>query len=268
MQGVCQAERQQKRRGTSRLMSAFLACTAGLTVLLAVRATAQIHGIPPSVTSIGGHFLPNPPASVTSLGPYGFGHKPFTGITPTWPYNGYYHRRGRGYGSGGYTYAVPYYIPMDGFGYDYVSGPEMYSGPPLYPNDQTLHIVVEQAPLKRYGSDSEYAQAPEPARPMPGPTTEIKPIEPTVLVFRDGHQQEVTDYAIMGQTVYVFDKGMRKIAFADLDLSATVKANDDRGVEFRVPAQKPAPKKNTGMQPKSTPEADAPSPSSIASVMP
>ena len=36
----------------------------------------------------------------------------------------------------------------------------------------------------------------------------------------------------------------KKISLADLDVPATVKANDDRGMEFKVPAQKPAPKKS------------------------
>jgi len=64
------------------------------------------------------------------------------------------------------------------------------------------------------------------------------PIDPTVLVFRDGHQQEVSNYAIMGQMVYVFDNRIQKIALSDLDVAATVKANDDRGIEFHVPDAK------------------------------
>ena len=64
---------------------------------------------------------------------------------------------------------------------------------------------------------------------------DLKPGEPTVLVFRDGHQQEVTNYAIMGDTLYVFDQAHKKIALADLDVPATVKANDDQGLEFKVP---------------------------------
>ena len=39
----------------------------------------------------------------------------------------------------------------------------------------------------------------------------------------------------MGQTVYVFDKRTQKIALADLDVAATIKANDDRGLEFKIP---------------------------------
>ena len=87
----------------------------------------------------------------------------------------------------------------------------------------------------------------------------LKPREPTVLVFRDGHQQEVTNYAIMGQTVYVLDERTQKIPLANLDVPATVKANDDRGMEFKVPAvQRPAQKKNSDLQPKSTPNENAP----------
>jgi hypothetical protein len=60
---------------------------------------------------------------------------------------------------------------------------------------------------------------------------------PVVLVYLDGHQQEVTNYAIVGPTLY--DLGTfvaHKIPLAALNLKATIKANDDRGVEFTVPA--------------------------------
>jgi len=63
------------------------------------------------------------------------------------------------------------------------------------------------------------------------------PILPaTVLVFRDQHKKEVENYAIVGQTLWAFSpQHTDKIALADLDLPATVKANDDRGLTFRVP---------------------------------
>jgi hypothetical protein len=58
----------------------------------------------------------------------------------------------------------------------------------------------------------------------------------TLLVFRDQHKQEVKNYAIVGQTLWAFGSSRtQKIPLADLDLPATVKANDDRGVDFRVP---------------------------------
>lgn len=63
-----------------------------------------------------------------------------------------------------------------------------------------------------------------------------KPATPTVLVFRDNHQQEVNNYAIVNQTLWTFSSNRtQKIPLSDLNIPATVKANDDRGVDFDVP---------------------------------
>ena len=56
------------------------------------------------------------------------------------------------------------------------------------------------------------------------------------LVFKDGHQIEVGNYAIVGQTLFDLTPGhSRRIAIADLDLDATQKKNDERGVSFQLP---------------------------------
>ncbi len=62
-------------------------------------------------------------------------------------------------------------------------------------------------------------------------------IEPaTALVFRDQHVEEVHNYAIAGGTLWVLsDKSAKKIPLTQLDVAATVKMNDDRGVDFQVP---------------------------------
>lgn len=71
-----------------------------------------------------------------------------------------------------------------------------------------------------------------PAVPDPPPTAQPK----TVLVFKDGHQQEVENYAIVGDTLWDLTGDRRhKIALSDLNLHATAKANDDRGVDFELP---------------------------------
>ena len=58
----------------------------------------------------------------------------------------------------------------------------------------------------------------------------------TALVFRDQHVEEVRNYAIAGGTLWVLnDQAAKKIPLAQLDLAATVKMNDDRGVDFQVP---------------------------------
>ena len=67
----------------------------------------------------------------------------------------------------------------------------------------------------------------------PSPT---EPHEPTVLVFRDKHTQEVENYAIVGQTLWIFnEQRATKVPLTSLDVDATAKANEERGLEFRVP---------------------------------
>jgi hypothetical protein len=64
---------------------------------------------------------------------------------------------------------------------------------------------------------------------------------PAVLVFRDGRQQDVASYSIIGSTLYesssYYSSGYwtRKIQLADLDLPATLKLNQQRGVAFVLP---------------------------------
>jgi len=236
---------------------------------------AQINGVAPSVTSIPmSHFLPNPAPSVTSLGPFGYGSRNSynVGGAPNiykFPYHQFPYTRPRGYGRGGYGYGgyyTPYYLPYDtsGYGYDYIAGSDLYSGPPMGPNDVTLHLVVEQPPLAR----RDLAEYPQPeaigpaASAPPAPQHDDRPVEPTVLVFRDGHKQEVSNYAIMGQVVYVFDDHAKKIALADVDVPATIKANDDRGLEFKLPPSAPVKKKDSHQ----TPTSDSSTPSSVAAL--
>ncbi len=262
---------------------ALLMYGAVLVLAVALPSMAQVPGAPPSTNQVGGHFLA-PPPSVTSIG----GHhmpNPLPSVTSIPNYGFHYHNGqyyngqygGHGYRSGGWAYAVPYYYPLDdpgAYGYDYVggagAGPDLYSGPPLGP-EQNPHIVVEQPPSRPYnnyeGAPDPRAYASPPAPPS-APAVDAKPGDPTVLVFRDGHQQEVTNYAIMGDSVYLFDKGRKKIGLADLDLPATVKANDDRGLEFRLPPSPANNKKNAPLPQSTMPDEHATAPASIASAMP
>ena len=59
----------------------------------------------------------------------------------------------------------------------------------------------------------------------------------TVLIYHDGHAEEVENYAIVGKTIWVFNEARaRKISLSDLDLPATNKDNEDRGIDFVLPA--------------------------------
>jgi hypothetical protein len=212
-----------------------------LTLLSAELATAQVHGVPPSVTSIQFHvppFLPNIMPSVTSLGPSAYAYRggsipaPYGVPRSVYNFGNNGRRYGRGYNGYGAAYAVPYYVPAYDTSAGYDPGPYLYSGPPA---EQTLHIVVDTPPARHEVAD-DVDNVPPPAAAKR--EHDASPVDPTVLVFRDGHKQEVTNYAIMGQTVYVFDSRTQKIALGDLDVPATVKANDDRGVAFQLPNHK------------------------------
>lgn len=72
----------------------------------------------------------------------------------------------------------------------------------------------------------------------PSPTVGLPP---AVLVFRDGHQEQVRNYTIQGNDLYTnadyWSTGSwkRKIPLADLDIPATLKLNTDRGTKFNLP---------------------------------
>jgi hypothetical protein len=73
--------------------------------------------------------------------------------------------------------------------------------------------------------------------PVASNTDGVPVLDPTVLIFKDGHQLEIENYAVVSQTLYDLTPGHhRKIALADLDLAATEQLNDDRGVTFELPS--------------------------------
>lgn len=64
---------------------------------------------------------------------------------------------------------------------------------------------------------------------------------PTVFVFRDGHREESSDYSIISGVIYsrgdywTTGTWSKKILIADLDVPATMQANRERSVPFRLP---------------------------------
>ena len=87
------------------------------------------------------------------------------------------------------------------------------------------------------------ARPTQPAAPAPAVTAngnEDNDVR-TLLVFKDGHRLEISNYAIMGTTVYVFVGDRRKIPLSELDLDSTIKVNEERGTDFHIPpAQNPS----------------------------
>lgn len=100
----------------------------------------------------------------------------------------------------------------------------------------------------RYGDhyldsrEQERASAAKPAPsadeiPAPAAAPAKEDNEPaTVFIFKDGHQIETRNFAIMGETLYDFSGSvLKKVQLTDLDKNATIKANDDRGITVKLP---------------------------------
>jgi hypothetical protein len=209
-------------------------------VALVSNSFAQTNGVPSSVTSpgFGGRAVNGTPPSVTSVGPGGYA--PNSRVTFSGGGSGpgadhrerHHHRDGKYVPSIGYAYPVPYAVdlgaaeddaPADDDA-DYQGGPTVFdrrgSGADSY--------VPPVRDVPRPHSVAR-AEAEAPANEPPQPQT--------VLVFKDGHDIEVGNYAIVGETLFDLTPGhARKVAVADLDLDATRKQNEDRGVVFELPA--------------------------------
>lgn len=72
------------------------------------------------------------------------------------------------------------------------------------------------------------------ANPVAQPSAEQ--IGDTVLVFRDRRSEAIQNYAIVDETLWVFaGQRARRMPIADLDVSATAKVNEARGIYFWLP---------------------------------
>ena len=115
---------------------------------------------------------------------------------------------------------------------------------------QGAHDAMTRQDASRYGehyldarerSRQDAAAEPQRSKPEQASNTEFSmvPVEDkspaTVFIFKDGRQFETKNYAIMGGTLFDFSgKVLKKVPVDDLDSTATVKANDDRGVQVKL----------------------------------
>jgi hypothetical protein len=223
--------------------------------LLSLAALAQVNGAPASVTSpgFGGRAVNGPPASVTSLGPQGYTpvpRPPFivgTGVHHGGNHDGHHgngngdghsHHRDNSNAVGPVWYAVPVPYAVESApaedqseavpeedDADYQGGPTIFDRRG-YGERSYVPPVKQAAPAH----PAEHAEMDPPAVD-PDP-----PLPPTLLVFKDGRTVEVGNYAIQGSTLFDLTPGhRRKILIADLDLDATRRQNDERGVTFQLP---------------------------------
>ncbi len=233
--------------------------------LMAGYSVATVHAqanFAPSVTSMGfgGNHVNGIPPSVTSLGfgQTGFGHVNAPGwgghgnfhnpMFPGRPIGNPRHHHGNGndypfYPVWGAYYGYPIFDSGDVYQQNYDSvdnteNPDEYRGGPTIFDRRGDGQYVPSGGSRQSELDHEALAT---RQQRPGPAPEVPDQPQTVLVFKDGHQATVDNYAIVGSTLYDLSGGKRhKIALADLDLKATAQQNDDRGVDFEVPTSSPA----------------------------
>lgn len=217
----------------SRPVSLFLSLLAAL-LFLSASSHAQINGPPVSVTSpgFGGRPVNGTPSSVTSLGPRGY--SPGQAAPNAHHGDGHHHHDATYSAPLVYAVPVPYYAADDAPAGNPDDDPNDQGGPTIFDrrgSGASSYVPpVGDVPLPHAGYSGESLSDPEPAS------------EPTVLVFKDGHQLEVGNYAIVGTTLIDLTPGhARKVPLAELDLPATQKLNDDHGIVFQLP---PSPQSN------------------------
>lgn len=149
-------------------------------------------------------------------------------------------RSGRSRSYGGFApffggYALPSYLPTveDSF----ASAPE----PP--PVDPTATMLTNEIDQLRGEIAQMKAQTSQPPPPVPAAPAVQEPVAPspptpaTVIVLRDGRRLETSNYAIMDQTLWNFSaRPIQKIPVNSIDISASEKANAERGVDFSFAA--------------------------------
>lgn len=219
-----------------------------LFLIKSLPSQAQVRGVPPSVTStgFGGRPINAIPPSVTSMD---FGNKAILGAkgySNNWslfagccsdfffpakqglPLNVGHNHRHHHDDRGDFAVGImePVYAPavvpyaLDGNDDD-SANPDLDADA----NQPPAPLPLGKRPPHRLTVPDDNPQASVVVQPS------------TTLVFRDGHQSDVVNYAIVGDTLFDFADGRtRKVLLADLDLPATQKANDDRGVDFQIPA--------------------------------
>ena len=115
-------------------------------------------------------------------------------------------------------------------------------GQQYYPQDdyanpyygQNNQVQEQQAEIDRLNDQVERLRE-EQERERRAAAPEAKP-QPTELVFRDKRTEEIQNYAISGQTLWVLtEQRARKIPLSEIDIAATRKVNEDRGVDFAIP---------------------------------
>ena len=107
---------------------------------------------------------------------------------------------------------------------------------PLMIELQGNHYVRFGGRQQSANSSPDYAEAD--ARSAPPPAE----LPPAVLIFKDGHREQVPEYAIVGTTIYAsgdyWQSGhwTKNIQVSALNIPATIQANHEAGIRFTLPS--------------------------------
>jgi hypothetical protein len=132
----------------------------------------------------------------------------------------------------GYPYNyIPGFYPTDNY-----QEPQQPQQPVVVSNgnEGNTQLAVE---IQRLSDEISYMrQQQAQAQTRPGTSLSAHSAEATTFVFRDGRRMTSENYAIAGQTLWVFNEGVaKKYAISELDRSATEQANTENGVDIRLP---------------------------------
>jgi hypothetical protein len=95
---------------------------------------------------------------------------------------------------------------------------------------------------ERATSSPDYAQSSAGSTQKQLTESQSGEVTPTVLVYRDGHHEEIADYTIAGGAIYIHSNywqsgyWTKDVPLSALDASATVAANQQRGIKFLLPS--------------------------------
>ena len=202
-------------------------------------------GRPAGAVRFGGGVHSFGHSSVVIGGRFGFGHNPRVGVFfghPCCARRVFFRRHFITAFPYGYGY-LPYYPYYADYPYSTEPAPATYysaRNDNSYDQgriDQQLQDLRDQVQALR----EENAATSRGSRQLQPSAEQSKsePLPPTTLVFHDGRREDVQNYAIVGDTLWILSENRaRKRPLADLDVQATKQANSDRGVDFAVPARR------------------------------
>jgi hypothetical protein len=132
------------------------------------------------------------------------------------------------------------------------SPPKVASAPLLIEWRGDRYVRYGGAPESEHRGASQHPDYAEPKKLIAKSTASAKPKRrtespaaehlPAILIYGDGHREEITEYAIADGTIYVQGafwqngSGTKHIPLSALNRLATLHANQQRGVKFMLPS--------------------------------